>query len=90
MVVCLVISFGLFIVGWSTHDISDVYGHFAENTFNFLGKIIITIPLGKEGFSGGESLMISIIYSFLVGGIIGWSFGKIKNRKKLGVESYKL
>lgn len=80
IIVNLILSFGLFIVALTVHDISDAYGATAEAISNFIGNILLYEPLSKGGFSGSEILIISLIYSFLIGGFMGWLYEKIKNR----------
>ena len=43
----------------------------------YIGFGILLEPLGLVGY-----IIASIIFYFLIGAIIGWIYGKIKNRKK--------
>ena len=80
VIVYFILSYGLWVVGMSAHDISDAYGATTEAVFNFIGNVLLYIPLSKEGFSSSEILIISLIYSFFIGGAIGWFYEKIKNK----------
>ncbi len=79
----IVLAFGsilgllLFSVAFSAHD-SDAYGVIAEKIFNFFATILLIAPLSGQGFSFGESLLISAVYLFLIGALIGWVYGKNK------------
>ena len=75
-----VILLVLGIVGLTAHNISDQYGLVAENVFNFFSNITLITFLSKEGFLFPESIIICLVYYFLIGAIIGSVYGKTKNR----------
>ncbi len=68
------------IIGIFAHDVSDAFGTVAEKIFNFFGTILLYIPLGKEGFQFPLLFVISFGFTSIVGAVIGWIYGKIKNR----------
>jgi hypothetical protein len=75
----LILYVGLFLVAATgVHDISDTYGIIAEKIFNLFAHISLIIPLDRAGFSPGETFIISGIYTFVLGAIIGFIYGKIK------------
>ena len=68
-----------FIAGCAKNKIEQ---RVAEKIFNFFATILLIAPLSDAGFSFGESLLISAVYVFLVGALIGWLYGKYKNKIK--------
>lgn len=78
MAIGIVFHVILFSVAIGVHDISDAYSSFVDGIFSFFADILLLEPLSSQGFSYGESLVISAIFIFSVGVFAGWIYGKRK------------
>jgi len=70
----------IIVAGLSVHEIG-MYGIVPQKIFKFILNILLIQPLENQGFSFLESAIISLAYSAIAGSIIGYVYGKIKNRK---------
>ncbi|MCX6717859.1 MAG: hypothetical protein NTU76_04290 [Candidatus Taylorbacteria bacterium] len=75
-IIGIIISFGAFYY-------LDNIGDSAFVNIPFFPAIIVSLLLFglNDGSSGLGPLLVFLVYGFIVGAIIGWLYGKIKNRK---------
>lgn len=82
-IVTSVFNFIFLIIGSTfglVHDFSDSYGELAGNIFEFFRNIFLYSFLNNEGFQLVESIIISMIFTFILGSLVGFIFQKL-NRK---------